>query len=90
MERIRQTALGGDAMLCAPMIATIGQECAKVKEFKAPESDFPNWGALEKRAAAWELGTATSLLYAGADLLIMYHPEAAMAAKRTIAKLMAN
>jgi len=90
MERIRQTALGGDAMLCAPMIATPGQECIKVKEFKAPEADFPQWGDLAKRAAAWELGTANSLLYAGADLLIMYHPEAAMATKRTIEKLMAN
>jgi acetyl-CoA synthase len=90
MERIRQTALGGDAMLCAPIIASPGQECIKIKEFKASESEFPNWGALEKRAAAWELGTATSLLYAGADLLVMYHPEAAMATKRTIAKLMAN
>ncbi|MBL8025737.1 MAG: acetyl-CoA decarbonylase/synthase complex subunit delta [Fibrobacteres bacterium] len=90
MERIRITALGGDAMLCAPMLASPGQECVKIKEFKASESDFPMWGALEKRAAAWELGTATSLLYAGADLLIMYHPEAAMAAKRIIDKLMAN
>ncbi len=90
MERIRQTALGGDAMLCAPMIATPGQECIKVKEFKAPEADFPQWGDLAKRAAAWELGTANSLLYAGADLLIMYHPEAAMATQRTIEKLMAN
>ncbi len=90
MERIRQTALGGDAMLCAPMIASPGQECIKVKEFKASESDFPQWGVLEKRAAAWELATATTLLYAGADLLIMYHPEAVLAAKRTINKLMAN
>ena len=45
-------------------------------------------GDLAKRAALWELTTATSLLYSGADLLIMYHPEAAMALKRTIAQLM--
>lgn len=90
MERIRQTALGGDTMLCAPMIVSPGQECIKVKEFKASEADFPQWGSLEKRAAAWELSTAVSLLYAGADLLIMYHPEAAMATRRTISRLMAN
>ena len=90
MERIRQTALGGDKMLCAPMIVSPGQECIKVKEFKASEADFPQWGSLEKRAAAWELSTAVSLLYAGADLLIMYHPEAAMATRRTISRLMAN
>ena len=90
MERIRQTALGGDKMLCAPMIVSPGQECIKVKECKAPEADFPEWGDLAKRAAAWELNTATNLLYAGADILIMYNPEAAMATKRTISKLMAN
>ena len=28
---------------------------------------------------AWELTTAVNLLYAGADILIMYHPEAAVA-----------
>jgi acetyl-CoA synthase len=90
MERIRQTALGGDKMLCAPMIVSPGQECIKVKECKAPEADFPEWGDLATRAAAWELNTATNLLYAGADILIMYNPEAAMATKRTISKLMAN
>ena len=90
MERIRLTALGGDKMLCAPMIVSPGQECIKVKECKAPEADFPEWGDLAQRAAAWELNTATNLLYAGADLLIMYNPEAAMATKRTINKLMAN
>ena len=88
MERIRLTALGGDAMLASPMIVTPGQESAKVKEVKAPESQFPQWGDCGKRAALWELTTATSLLYAGADIFVMYHPEAAMALKRTIFKLM--
>jgi len=88
MERIRQTGLGGDKLLCAPLIASVGQECAKIKEFKAPEESFPNWGNLKKRAVNWELSTATTLLYAGADILIMYHPEAAEAAKRVITRLM--
>jgi acetyl-CoA synthase len=88
MERIRISGLGGDAMLAGPMIVTPGQECAKLKEFKAPESDFPAWGDLGSRAAIWELASATSLLYAGADLLILYHPEAAMATRRTIDRLM--
>jgi len=87
MERIRQTALNGDKMLAGPMIVAPGQECAKVKEYKASETDFPAWGDLAKRAAMWELSTAVSLLYAGADLFIMYHPEAAMKLKETILKL---
>jgi acetyl-CoA synthase len=88
MERIRMTGLGGDAMLTAPMIVTPGQECAKVKEVKATEAQFPQWGDRAKRAALWELTTATALLYAGADVLIMYHPEVAMEIKKTISRLM--
>ncbi len=87
MERIRQTALNGDKMLAGPMIVAPGQECSKVKEFKAPEKDFPAWGDLAKRAAMWELATAVSLLYTGGDLFIMYHPEAAVKLKETIFKL---
>jgi CO dehydrogenase/acetyl-CoA synthase delta subunit len=89
MERIRLTGINGDKMLAGPMIVSTGQECAKIKEFKALESDFPEWGDLKKRALLWELTTAVNLLYAGADILIMYHPEAAMQAKKTILKLMA-
>lgn len=88
MERIRLTGLYSDKMLCAPMIVSPGYECAKLKEFKADESSFPTWGELAKRAALWETATANSLLYAGADILIMYHPEAAMATKKTILELL--
>jgi acetyl-CoA decarbonylase/synthase complex subunit delta len=88
MERIRLTGLTGDRMLAGPMIVTPGQECAKIKELKATEDQFPAWGDLTKRAILWELSTAVNLLYAGADILIMYHPEAAVATKRTIFKLM--
>jgi len=65
-----------------------GQECVKIKEFKATESEFPVWGDLAKRAAMWELSTAVNLLYSGADILIMYHPEAVAGVSRTIKKLM--
>jgi acetyl-CoA decarbonylase/synthase complex subunit delta len=88
MERIRTTALGGDSMLAGPMIVSPGQECAKIKEAKAPQKDFPAWGELDARTALWELSTAVSLLYAGADVLIMYHPRAAKELKRTIDGLM--
>ncbi len=88
MERIRQTALGGDKMLAQPMIVSPGQECAKIKETKALEADFPEWGDLAKRYPVWELTTAVNLLYSGADILIMYHPEAAVQVKKTIFELM--
>jgi acetyl-CoA decarbonylase/synthase complex subunit delta len=90
MERMRLTGLGGDKMLAGPMIVSPGQECAKVKELKASEKDFPAWGPLAQRAALWELGTALGLLYAGADLLIMYHPEAVAGLKKAITDLMVD
>jgi acetyl-CoA decarbonylase/synthase complex subunit delta len=88
MERIRLTGLGGDKMLASPIIVSPGQECAKIKELRAPESDYPAWGNLDERAALWELSTATSLLYAGASIMILYHPQAAQALKSTIMSLM--
>jgi acetyl-CoA synthase len=88
MERIRQTGLGGDKMLAGPLIVAPGQECVKVKEVKASEKDFPAWGDLAKRAALWELSTAMGLLYAGADLLIMSHPDAVKELKKAIDQLM--
>lgn len=88
MERIRLNGLGGDEMLAGPMIVSPGQECAKIKELKAPEESFPAWGDLSKRAMLWETATAVNLLYSGADILIMYHPQAAQALRETISGLM--
>ncbi len=88
MERARIAGLGGDTMLAGPMIVYPGQECAKVKEYNASRADFPSWGELSDRAALWELTTATSLLYAGADLLVMNHPQAAEALRTNILRLM--
>jgi acetyl-CoA decarbonylase/synthase complex subunit delta len=87
MERIRSTALNGDKILAGPMLVAPGQECSKIKESRAPEKDFPNWGELGKRVALWEFSTALSLLYAGADLLIMYHPQAAMKLKAKVLEM---
>jgi acetyl-CoA decarbonylase/synthase complex subunit delta len=70
------------------MIVSPGYECSKIKEYKAPEENFPMWGQLAERAAIWELSTAISLLYAGADILIMYHPDAVKALKTTISDLL--
>ncbi len=84
MERIRTGAFTGDSMLALPMLVTPGFEVARTKESKAPLSAFPLWGAEEERGALLEIATAMSLLNAGADLLILYHPTAAHTVKRKI------
>jgi len=88
MERARLAGLGGDTMLAGPMIVYPGQECIKVKEYNALQEAFPTWGERSARAALWELTTATSLLHAGADILVMNHPKAAKALHTTILRLM--
>jgi acetyl-CoA decarbonylase/synthase complex subunit delta len=89
MERIRTSAFSGDAMLAMPMLVTPGYEVARTKESKAPFSAFPLWGPEDERGALIEIATATSLLNAGADLLVMYHPVAARTMKRKIDEMTA-
>ncbi len=90
MERIRLQALDGDAMMQMPFICFAGQEAWKVKEVKAPEEKEPLWGDKKKRGVLWEIATATSLLYAGADILVMRHPDAIAAVEKTLDELMKN
>jgi len=90
MERIRLTALAGDDGLTFPMIVAVGQEAWKAKEANAPESAFPSWGDLARRAVLWEVQTAMPLTLAGADLVILYHPESLAAIRRNVARLAAH
>jgi acetyl-CoA decarbonylase/synthase complex subunit delta len=89
MERIRLAALlQNDAMMQTPILCDIGEQVWKVKETMAPEAEVLEWGGLEDRALAWEIVTATAMVAAGADLLIMRHPGAAAKMKETIKELM--
>ena len=87
MERIRTDGLAGDKMLAFPMLINPGYETFRVKETRAPEQDFPEWGNLEMRGAYWEIATTMSLLVAGAELIIMYHPKAVQVVKKKINEL---
>jgi acetyl-CoA decarbonylase/synthase complex subunit delta len=87
MERIRIDGLAGDQMLAFPMLVNPGYETFGVKEARAPEQDYPSWGNLEERGIYWETATAMSLLAAGAELLIMYHPKAVETIKKKITEI---
>jgi acetyl-CoA decarbonylase/synthase complex subunit delta len=89
MERIRLAALlQNDAMMQTPVVCDIGANVWKVKETMAPDAEVPEWGGLADRALAWESITASAMITAGADMLIMRHPGAAAKAKEMIAELM--
>ena len=42
----------------------------------ATDYDFEeNYGAFEERAIAWESSTATAIMLAGANILVLWHPD---------------
>jgi acetyl-CoA decarbonylase/synthase complex subunit delta len=89
MERLRLAALQGDGMTQLPLIVTPGFEAWKTKESKVG-TDVPNaWGDWTRRALHWETLTAVALLEAGADILVLRHPESLGRVKATIEELMA-
>lgn len=87
MERARQAGLKGDRMLGQPIVCDIGIEAWGVKEARVSESEIPEWGSQRQRAPLWEASTGAVYLMAGADLLILRHPEAVGAVKKSIAEL---
>lgn len=83
IERVKLAALMGDAMLQVPIL------CETTRVYNARESfkDDPALGDPKKRVVFWEATTGTSALVAGADMLIMRHPEAVSMVRKTINQL---
>lgn len=88
MERSRIAGLKGDKIMAMPILCDIGIEVWGVKEAKAPQDEVPQWGDPKKRGPMWEATTAYVYLLAGADILIMRHPEAVKATQQAIRNLM--
>ncbi len=77
MERIRMAALTQqDEKLQFPLICNIARETWKTKEAKTAEAEDPKLGDTAKRGITLEAMSAMVLLVAGADILVMRHPEA--------------
>ncbi len=88
MERDRMAALTQeDVKLQYPMICNVGYETWKTKEAKLKEEDDPKLGDAKKRGILIECITAMSLLLAGADILIMRHPDSVKLIKKMIVDL---
>ncbi len=75
MERVKQLGLiVKDSMTQMPIIANLGYECWKTKQAKESK----------EQALLWEGITAISLLLAGANILVLRHPESLKLVKETI------
>lgn len=89
MERMRMAALTQqDERLQFPMICNLAREVWKTKEAKMTAEEAPTMGDPEKRGILMEGVTAVVLLLAGADILVMRHPEAVKMVRELIGGLM--
>jgi acetyl-CoA decarbonylase/synthase, CODH/ACS complex subunit delta len=76
IERVKQIGImTKDSMTMMPIIANLGGECWKTKQAKENK----------KQGLLWEGMTALSLLLAGANMLVLRHPETLKLIKETIA-----
>jgi acetyl-CoA decarbonylase/synthase complex subunit delta len=75
IERVKQIGImTKDSMTMMPIIANLGGECWKTKQAKENK----------KQGLLWEGMTAVSLLLAGANIIVLRHPETLRLIKETI------
>jgi acetyl-CoA decarbonylase/synthase complex subunit delta len=85
MERMRIAALTQqDTKLQFPIICNIARETWKTKEARITNKENPKMGDAKKRGILLEAMSATLLLMAGADILVMRHPDALKLVKELI------
>jgi acetyl-CoA decarbonylase/synthase, CODH/ACS complex subunit delta len=88
MERIMQAALTQeDDKLQQPIIVNVGNEVWKCKEANLSAADAPELGDPETRGVLMESIAAVDLLLAGADVVVLRHPESVKRVKKFIEKM---
>jgi len=88
MERIRMAALTQqDEKLQMPIICNVAKETWKAKEVKLSSQQAPELGDEKKRGILLEAMSATVLLLAGGDVVVMRHPEAVRLVEEIIGEL---
>ena len=90
IERARGAALTQqDDKLQFPMYCNLGAEVWKCKEAKLPDGEM-NLGEAKTRGILMEAVTASTLLAAGGDLMVMRHPKALELARELVKGLLAD
>lgn len=83
MERIKLAAFEGDKMLNMPLIAFAGEEALKAKETKS-DTFSASFGDFKERSIMFEITTASSVIAAGANLIVLEHPDSIKTLKELI------
>ncbi len=90
MERDRMAALTQeDAKLQFPIICNIAPEVWKTRETRLTKEEDPKLGDEKKRSVLMEAVTAMTLLVAGADIVVMRHPDSVSLVRDMIGELCA-
>ncbi len=88
MERLRQAALTQqDEKLQFPMLLNCAMDIWKKREVTASEDEDPSLGDVAERGIIFEALNSVVLLVAGADVLVVRHPESAGLIRKTIEQL---
>lgn len=77
-----------DEKLQYPILSNLAEEVWKTKEAKLPTADEPHLGEAKTRGINLECITAVSALQAGADLIILRHPETLNHLRKYVSGLM--
>lgn len=83
IERLRQGALRGDSALQTSLIC----DCTTGLNAREALDPNPKLGDVKKRAINWEVITAQTSIMAGADMVIVRHPESTKHLRKAIASL---
>lgn len=90
MERDRMAALTQeDVKLQYPIMCNLANEVWKTREARLKKDDEPKLGDEKRRTILMEAVTAVTLLLAGADIIVMRHPEGVLLVQNIIKELMA-
>jgi acetyl-CoA decarbonylase/synthase, CODH/ACS complex subunit delta len=88
IERDRMAALTQeDVKLQCPIVCNLAHEVWKTKETKVSKEQDPKFGDEKKRSVLMESVAAMSFLMAGADIVVLRHPESAALVKDMIKEL---
>jgi acetyl-CoA decarbonylase/synthase complex subunit delta len=90
MERDRMAALTQeDAKLQFPIICNLAPEVWKTRETRLTKDEDPKLGDEKRRSILMEAVTAMTLLVAGADIVVMRHPDSVSLVRDMIGELCA-
>lgn len=91
MERQRQAGLAQeDDKLQFPIICNFALDVWKKKEVRIEEKDDPKMGDIKKRGVMIEAVTGWVQILAGANLLVMQHPEAVQLVRNAVKSLLSE